>query len=111
MLVGAEILLSGPTLGSDPVANAESVATELQAEGWQLLDEADPQRGQAVAASDAILQNEAKEFSVGSYMSVAVYDRGGERWPKINDSLDFFAFFHKPRYALVEVAPRCATAR
>ena len=31
-LVGAEILLSGPTLGSDPVANAESVATELQAE-------------------------------------------------------------------------------
>jgi len=34
-----------------------------------------------------------------------LHDRGGERWPKINDSLDFLAFFHKPRYALVEVAP------
>jgi len=36
---------------------------------------------------------------------VGVFDRGGERWPKVNDSLDFFAFFHEPRYALVEVAP------
>lgn len=104
-LVGAEILEATPAISSDPTANAASVATELQAEGWNLLDEADPQRGQAVAASDAILENEAKEFSAGSYISVAVYDRGGERWPKINDSLDFFAFFHKPRYALVEVAP------
>ena len=94
-----------PTLGGDPVANAASISTQLQTEGWHLLDEADPQRGQAVAASDAILQIEAKEFPAGSYLSVAVYDRGGERFPKINDSLDFFAFFHKPRYALVEVAP------
>ena len=105
LLVGAEVLKVEPALGSDPVANAALVSTELQAEGWNLLDEADPQRGQAVAASDAILQIEAKEFPAGSYLSVAVYDRGGERWPKINDSLDFFAFFHKPRYALVEVAP------
>jgi len=105
LLVGAEILKVEPTIGADPVANASLISTELQAEGWHLLDEADPQRGQAVAASDAILQIEAKEFPAGSYLSVAVYDRGGERWPKINDSLDFFAFFHKPRYALVEVAP------
>ena len=105
LMVGAEILKVEPTLGGDPVANAASISTQLQTEGWHLLDEADPQRGQAVAASDAILQLEAKEFPAGSYLSVAVYDRGGERWPKINDSLDFFAFFHKPRYALVEVAP------
>jgi hypothetical protein len=105
LLVGAEILEATPAISNDPVANAASVAKELQAEGWNLLDEADPQRGQAVAASDGILQLEAKEFPAGSYLSVAVYDRGGERWPKINDSLDFFAFFHKPRYALVEVAP------
>jgi hypothetical protein len=104
-LVGAEILQATPPIGNDPTANAASVATELQAEGWNLLEESDPQRGQAVAASDAILENEAKEFPAGSYVSVAVYDRGGERWPKINDSLDFLAFFHKPRYALVEVAP------
>ena len=105
LMVGAEILKAEPALGTDPVANAASISTQLQTEGWHLLDEADPQRGQAVAASDAILQLEAKEFPAGSYLSVAVYDRGGERWPKINDSLDFFAFFHKPRYALVEVAP------
>ena len=105
LMVGAEILKVEPTLGGDPVANASSISTQLQTEGWHLLDEADPQRGQAVAASDAILQIEAKEFPAGSYLSVAVYDRGGERFPKINDSLDFFAFFHKPRYALVEVAP------
>lgn len=105
LLVGAEILLTAPKVGADPVANAASVSNEMQSEGWTLLDEADPQRGQAVAASDAILQIEAKEFPAGSYLSVAVYDRGGDRWPKINDSLDFFAFFHKPRYAVVEVAP------
>ena len=105
LMVGAEILKVEPTLGGDPVSNAASISTQLQTEGWHLLDEADPQRGQAVAASDAILQIEAKEFPAGSYLSVAVYDRGGERFPKINDSLDFFAFFHKPRYALVEVAP------
>ena len=34
-----------------------------------------------------------------------MFDRGGERFPKINDSLDFVAFFHKARYALVEVVP------
>ena len=105
LMVGAEILKAEPALGTDPVVNAASISTQLQTEGWHLLDEADPQRGQAVAASDAILQIEAKEFPAGSYLSVAVYDRGGERFPKINDSLDFFAFFHKPRYALVEVAP------
>jgi len=88
-----------------PVETSKAAATQLQAEGWTLLDEADPQRGQAVASSDAILQTEAKEFAAGDYLSVAVFDRGGERFPKINDSLDFVAFFHKARYALVEVVP------
>jgi hypothetical protein len=36
---------------------------------------------------------------------VNVYDKGGERYPKIGESIDFIAFFHEPRYALVEVAP------
>ena len=87
------------------VSDAQSAATQLQDEGWKLLDEADPQRGQAVAASDEILQFEAKEFAAGEYLTVAVYNRGGERWPKINDTLDFVAFFHKPHYSLVEIAP------
>ena len=104
-LVGAEILEVTPDVDSNPVATAENVGKQLIGEGWTLLDESDPQRGQAVAASDAIIQIEAEEFAAGEYLSVAVYDRGGERYPKINDSLDFFAFRHKPRYALVEVAP------
>ncbi len=48
---------------------------------------------------------EADVFAAGEFISVAVFDRGGERWPKINEALDFVAFFHKPHYAVVEVAP------
>jgi hypothetical protein len=77
----------------------------LQSEGWLLLQESDPRRGQAVASADEILQNQAEEFALGEYLSVAVYDKGGERWPKINESLDFLAFFHEPHYSIVEVAP------
>lgn len=101
----AGLVTSSITLNGDPQLDAATTAQALQNEGWNLLDEADPQRGQSVASSDEILQFEAKEFSAGDYLSVAVYERGGERWPKINDSLDFIAFFHKPHYALVEVAP------
>ena len=34
-----------------------------------------------------------------------MFDTGGERYPKLGDSLDFLAFFHKPHYVVVEVAP------
>ena len=91
-LVGAEILTTPAKTAADPVATAANVASQLESEGWQLLEESDPQRGQAVAASDAIIQVEAEEFAAGEYLSVAVYDRGGERYPKINESLDFIAF-------------------
>ena len=33
-----------------------------------------------------------------------MFDIGGERYPMIGD-FDLFAFFHKPHYAVVEVAP------
>jgi len=105
LLTSAGILDGAAPAGATPVATASAASDQLQTEGWSLLDEADPQRGQAVAASDAILQIEAEEFAAGDYLSVRVFDRGGERFPKINDSLDFVAFFHKARYALVEVVP------
>mgnify|MGYP003339601250 FL=1 len=88
-----------------PTEVAKAAEAELLAEGWVKLDEADPRRGQAVASADDIIQNKAKEFAAGEYAAVAVYDRGGERWPKITDEIDFTAFFHKARYALVEIAP------
>lgn len=100
-----EILEQPLKLTGTAPENAEAVALALESEGWRRLDESDPQRGQAVAASDELLINQAEEFAAGEFVSVAVFDRGGDRWPKVNDTLDFFAFFHEPRYALVEVAP------
>ncbi|MEY3805817.1 MAG: hypothetical protein RIR69_629 [Actinomycetota bacterium] len=91
--------------GLDATASAEKVSAALVDNGWTILEEADPRRGQAVAAGDDILQVQSGEFESGTYVAVNVYDKGGERYPKINESLDFLAFFHKPRYAIVEVAP------
>lgn len=104
-LVSAGILVERPRTSGDVRADNRVISDALQSEGWRLLDESDPERGQAVAFSDEIVLNQAQEFAVGEYASVAVYDKGGERYPKINEALDFVAFFHKPRYALVELAP------
>lgn len=88
----------------DPLAAAEAANTALKKEGWKQLDEADPQRGQAVASADKIIQVETEEFKIGEYETIAVFDRGGERYPKLGDAIDFIAFKHKPRYAVVEIA-------
>jgi hypothetical protein len=105
LLQQVEILEQPLKLTGTPQQNSEAVVAALASEGWQRLDDSDPQRGQAVASSDEILINGAGEFGAGEFVSVSVFDRGGDRWPKVNDSLDFFAFFHEPRFALVEVAP------
>ena len=105
LLDDAEIMLTPMQPSGDAVADAAAASSALQSEGWLLLQESDPRRGQAVASADEILQNQAEEFALGEYLSVAVYDKGGERWPKINESLDFLAFFHEPHYSIVEVAP------
>lgn len=104
-LQGAEILETSISLTGSAPSDSAVVSKALQGEGWLLLAESDTGHGQAVAASDDIIQREAEELEAGEYLSLAVYDKGGDRWPKINESLDFLAFFHKPRFALVEVAP------
>ncbi len=91
--------------GLNATQAAKKVSDTLVENGWTILDESDPRRGQAVASADEIIQIEAEEFSAGEYAPVAVYDKGGERWPKIGESLDFFAFRHEPRYSIVEVVP------
>jgi hypothetical protein len=106
LLDRAEVLETSVNIdGLDPTAAAEKVSDTLVEDGWTKLDDADPARGKAVAASDEILQIEAEEFAAGEYVSVAVFDKGGERYPKIGESLDFLAFWHKPRYSVVQVAP------
>lgn len=91
--------------GLDPEAAAKKVSDTLVENGWKMLSDSDPGRGQAVASADEIIQIEAEEFAAGEYTAVHVYDKGGERYPKLGDSIDFLAFKHKPRYSIVEVAP------
>ncbi len=100
-VIGAPIKIDA---GASPAEVAKIAQAELIEAGWTRLDDADPRRGQAVASADDIIQNKAEEYAAGEYTAVSVYDRGGDRWPKITDELDFTAFFHKPRYALVELA-------
>lgn len=91
--------------GMSSTESSSAVSAALQAEGWLKLDEANPKRAQAISSADEILQIEAEEFDAGEYVAVDVFDKGGERYPKINESLDFIAFWHKPHYSVVEVAP------
>jgi hypothetical protein len=84
---------------------AEATQNALVSNGWTKLPEDDQGRGQAVAAADDIVQNQAELYAAGEYQAVDVYTRGGERWPKIGDNIDFLAFFHDPHYAVVEIAP------
>jgi hypothetical protein len=80
---------------------------QVDAPSWNKLAEDDKRRGQAVSAADDILVNQAKYYKAGDYEPVAVYTKGGKRWPLLfnNQALDFFAFKHDPGYALVEVQP------
>lgn len=101
----AEVLETAPKVeGKSREQAAALINEELKKEGWTQLEESDPQRGQAVASADKILQVETGELKAGEYQTVAVYDRGGERWPKLGDAIDFVAFKHDPRYAVVEIA-------
>lgn len=86
---------------------------DQRSDGWLLLPGDDPGRGQATAAADEILINEAELFAAGEYLPQAVYDYGGARHPvagpyevggqTVIPEIDFAAFFHDARYSLVEV--------
>jgi hypothetical protein len=81
---------------------AEIVAAEFAAEGWELLSEDAPAFGQAAAAAGEFVE-ETGTFAAGEYQAERVFDTGGERYPMIGN-FDLFAFFHKPHYVVVEVA-------
>jgi hypothetical protein len=94
-------LATNPVIGGDGFLQSTEGS---KVDGWRKLADDDPERGQAVAASDDILQNQAQVFKAGEYLTVAVFDKGGARFPMIG-SFDFFAFFHRAHYALVQVQP------
>lgn len=85
-------------------AEAELVADEFAAEGWTALDESEPSFGQAAASAGELIE-ETGALEAGQYQVLNVFDTGGDRYPKINDSLDFVAFWHEPHYVVAEVAP------
>lgn len=87
---------------------AALVAAEFENEGWLALSEEEPGFGQASSAAATFLE-ETGAFAAGEFSAVNVFDIGGDRYPKINDSLDFIAFFHEPHFAVVEVAPLVPT--
>ncbi len=106
-LLDAEVLDSPVMIEGEASYTEIASATQeaLVSNGWTKLPDDDQGRGQAVAAADEIVQIEAELYAAGEYQAVAVYTRGGERWPKIGDEVDFLAFMHKPHYAVVEIAP------
>lgn len=88
---------------ASPVESAEVVRETFLDQGWIVLDPSSPAFGQAQAAASELLVEE-EAFTLGQFQIVEVFDTGGERYPKINDTLDFLAFFHTPHYVVAEVA-------
>jgi hypothetical protein len=87
------------------VAASEALAVQLEDEGWRLVDESAPEFGQAEASAGVFLEEE-EVFEPGDFDVTNVYEIGGEAYPKpFGDELDLIAFWHKPYYTLVEVAP------
>ncbi|MEJ7724507.1 MAG: hypothetical protein WKF64_09400 [Ilumatobacteraceae bacterium] len=105
-LVGAGVLEQGVDVADDaaPTDAADAVAKEFDGEGWTTLSESDTSFGQAASRAGELIE-ETGALAAGEYEVVEVFDVGGERYPKIGDSLDFVAFLHKPHYAVAEVAP------
>ena len=88
-----------------PAETAQLVQEHLVAEGWTQLDPSASAFGQTSSQADVYLVD-SEAFGPGAFKVVNVFDYGGERYPRFADGkIDFLAFWHKPRYAVVEVAP------
>ena len=87
-----------------PTESADIVRDTFLEQGWIVLDKASPAFGQAQASASELLVEEGA-FAAGQFEIVEVFDIGGERYPKINDTLDFLAFWHTPHYVVAEAAP------
>lgn len=88
-----------------PQQVADQVEEHLIDQGWNELLPSVPSYQQAGAAATTMLE-ETGAFDAGEFAVVNVFEKGGERGPQFfGGSVDFLAFWHKPHYALVEVAP------
>ena len=98
-VLGAPVEIPDQTSYTDESA---IVAEQLEAEGWSQLDPASPAAGQAGASAGEFLE-ETGAFEAGDDQVTRVFDIGGDRYPMIGN-FDLLAFWHEPRYSLVEVA-------
>jgi hypothetical protein len=88
-----------------PAEVAEAVDAQFVKDGWNKLDPSLPSYQQAGAAAST-LSEEGGALAAGEFQVINVFDKGGQRSPQLLDGkLDFLAFFHKPHYAIVELAP------
>jgi hypothetical protein len=91
--------------GAEPIDVAVAVEQQFVAEGWKQLDPSAAAFGQTSSQAEIFLL-ESGAFEAGGFRVVNVFDYGGERYPRLADGkVDFLAFWHKPRYVVVEVAP------
>jgi hypothetical protein len=94
-----------PAATGTPQQVADQVTEHLVDQGWHQLLPSVPSYQQAGAAATTMLED-AGAFDAGEFQVVNVFERGGDRGPTFfGGSVDFLAFWHKPHYALVEVAP------
>ncbi len=97
------------TVDDDPAVASAAVAEQLDAQGWSQVDPSAPEFGQAQASAEVFLEEEGA-LAPGEYAVTAVFEVDPPHesaWPKLgsNGEFDQIAFFHKPYYTLVEVAP------
>lgn len=97
------------TEDDDPAEAARAVAEQLDRQGWTLVESSAPEFGQAEASATVFLEEEGA-FEAGEFQVTNVYEvdpPDESAWPKLgpNGEFDQLAFFHKPYYTLVEVAP------
>lgn len=107
-LTQAELLDEPVVVDPDaaPAEVAAAVEETLIDEGWLQLLPSAASYGQASSAAEGLLLDSGAFASSADYRVLNVFDLGGERYPRFADgAVDFLAFFHKPRYAVVEVAP------
>ena len=93
--------------GSAAVASA--LGDQLIGQGWSKVADSAPEFGQAEASAGVFLEEEGA-LKPGQFDVTAVYEVDPpteSAYPKLfgRDELDQIAFFHKPYYTLVEVAP------
>jgi hypothetical protein len=94
---------------SDPREAAAAVEAQLLSQGWTRVEPSAPEFGQAEASAGVFLEEEGA-FGPGEFQVTAVFEVNPpteSAYPKLgpNGEFDQIAFFHKPYYTLVEVAP------